>query len=254
MTNRKITVVFLSAIVSACGVFVHSSPRTFHSAADACQRLLEAAQKHDVPKVAEILGTSTGLVTSNDDAQDKADRDMFVAKYRQMHRLRREADGTVMLYIGAENWPFPFPLVEKDGSWRFDGEAGAKEILYRRIGRNEFTAIAVCHEFVAARKRNAAPAQESASSPVSSLMASASGSQPVLFRGYYFRVLPGSGSGELTLLAYPAEYHSTGVMTFVVTDNHAVYEKDLGAESSSVAGAMRGFKEDMTWNNVDASK
>ncbi len=255
MTKRKITVVCLSAMVGACGVFAQSSPqRTFHSAADACQGLLEAAQNHDVQTAAEILDVSTDLVTSNDDAQDKADRDKFVAKYQQMHRLRREADGIVVLHIGAENWPFPFPLVEKNGLWHFDGEAGAKEILYRRIGRNEFTAIAVCHEFVAARKQNAAPAKDSVSSPLSSLMNSGGGSQPVLFRGYYFRVLPGSRSGGFTLLAYPAAYRSSGVMTFVATDKDVVYEKDLGAGSSSAAGAMHGFKKDATWNNVDASK
>ena len=84
--------------------------------------------------------------------QDKLDHEVFVEKYQEMHRLGREADGSVTLYIGAENWPFPIPLVAKNGAWRFDPDAGAKEVTFRRIGDNELTAIATCHEFVAAER------------------------------------------------------------------------------------------------------
>ena len=58
----------------------------------------------------------------------RLDRELFVQKYQEMHRLGREADGSVTLYIGAENWPFPVPLVEKNGVWRFDPDAGQKEV------------------------------------------------------------------------------------------------------------------------------
>ena len=64
----------------------------------------------------------------------------------------KEPDGTTTLYIGAENWPMPIPLVNKGNSWYFDTDAGKKEILYRRIGRNEISAIRVCQELVAAEK------------------------------------------------------------------------------------------------------
>ena len=69
-----------------------------------------------------------------------------------MHRLVKEPDGTTVLYIGAENWPTPIPLVNKGGSWYFDTEAGKREILYRRVGRNEMSTIKVCQELVAAQK------------------------------------------------------------------------------------------------------
>jgi hypothetical protein len=252
MTNGKLAFLFLS-MLSACEVFAQPAGQpAFHSAAEACRTLAEAAHNHDVETAARILGISTDVVTTNDDAQDKADRDTFAAKYRQMHRLRHEADGTVILYVGAENWPFPFPLVEKDGLWRFDGDAGSKEILYRRIGRNEFAAMALCHDLVAAKKENAAAAQQSASSPLSVLKIATSNGEPVLIQGYYFRLLSRSRSGRFTLIAYPAEYRSSGVMTFVVTNNDLLYEKDLGPNSTRVARAMRGFKKDATWNNADA--
>jgi hypothetical protein len=83
---------------------------------------------------------------------------------------------------------------------------------------------------------------------------------PVLFHGYYFRELPthpGNGpnpaagrntTGGFALVAYPAEYRSSGVMTFIVTDSDVVYEKDLGANTSALASAMAGFHKDGTWH------
>ena len=73
-------------------------------------------------------------------------------KYQQMHRLVKEPDGTTTLYIGAENWPTPIPLVDEGNSWYFDTAAGKQEILYRRVGKNELAAIQVCHELVDAEK------------------------------------------------------------------------------------------------------
>ena len=182
---------------------------------------------------------------------------MFVQKYQEMHRLGRDADGSVTLYIGAENWPFPIPLVAKNGAWHFDPEVGAKEVIFRRIGDNELTAIATCHEFVAAEK-NSNPADPTVSSPASLVAKAASGSvggDRVLLDGYYFQLLAtrprngteGKTTGKFALIAYPAEYRSSGVMTFVVTANGVVYEKDLGANTSALASAMTAFHKDATW-------
>ena len=85
----------------------------------------------------EILGAGKELVSSDDDVQDKSERERFTRKYQEMHRLVREPDATTVLYIGAENWPFPIPLVSTDGAWSFDAKAGMEEVLFRRIGENE---------------------------------------------------------------------------------------------------------------------
>jgi len=74
-----------------------------------------------------------------------------------MHRLVREPDGTTVLYVGAENWPFPIPLVSSRGRWRFDADAGWREITYRRIGANEETAIEVSRATVEAVKHDTTP-------------------------------------------------------------------------------------------------
>jgi hypothetical protein len=182
------------------------------------------------------------------------ERELFVEKYQQMHRLGRESDGSVTLYIGAENWPFPVPLVSENGSWRFDPEAGKKEVLLRQIGENELIAIEKCQKFAAAEKQyKQETADPTSSSPTSLVAKAANGSSsgdPVLLDGYYFRlarVQGGKDSGAISLIAYPAEYRSSGVMTFVVLQNGVVYEKDLGANTTTAASGMTSFHKDASW-------
>jgi hypothetical protein len=175
---------------------------------------------------------------------------MFVQKYKEMHRLGRESDGSATLYIGAENWPFPIPLVAKNGAWRFDADGGLKEVLFRRIGENEFTAIDACHQL--AKPKGAVQPD----SPLANLAPKASGesagSDPVLIHGYYFHDLmakskSGKTASGFTFIAYPAEYRSSGVLTFVVTRKGVVYEKDLGPNTPALANAMTVFHKDATW-------
>jgi hypothetical protein len=248
------------AILAVSGAYPALSQvtqRTFSSPADASQNLFQAVQKNDEKAIDNILGGPTDLASSGDEAQDKADRQMFVVKYQEMHRVAREPDGSMALYIGAENWPFPVPLVQKNGVWRFNAEAGQKEVLFRRIGDNELAAIASCHQFVADEKQNQAnpSALKTADNFPASLITKAadkSGSgQRALYHGYYFHVLAKRADGRFTMIAYPAEYRSSGVMTFVVTDENLVYEKDLGPNTSAIASALTGFHKDASWHDAD---
>jgi len=91
--------------------------------------------------------------------------------------------------------------------------------------------------------------------------------QRMPFHGYYFKVLKSQGAaaplgalnyihngamiGGFALLAYPATYRVTGVKSFLVSHDGVVYEKDLGAETSAVAGAINEFNPDLTWSPVD---
>src|SRR5260370_1369714 len=122
-------------------------PRTFSSPAEASNALFEAAQKQDEAALEAILGAGKEVTSSSDEVEDQLEREQFSKKYQEMHRLVGEADGSTVLYIGAENWPFPIPLVAKNGSWYFDSQTGTEEIKFRRIGENEATAIQVCEEF-----------------------------------------------------------------------------------------------------------
>ena len=142
--SRFCALVALWISSAGLGLAQQSVPPTFPSAAAATESLFQAVQSKNEQTIATILGGPTDLTSSGDPGQDKVDRELFVEKYKEMHRVRRETDGSVMLYMGAENWPFPIPL-KKDaaGQWYFDTKDGAQEILFRRIGKNEMNAIEV---------------------------------------------------------------------------------------------------------------
>jgi len=101
--------------------------KTFSSPEDASSALVTAAQNNDEKTMLDILGPDgKQIVSSGDETEDAESRANFVRRYEQMHRLMKEPDGTTVLYIGAENWPTPIPLVNQGNSWYFDTEAGKK--------------------------------------------------------------------------------------------------------------------------------
>jgi hypothetical protein len=205
-----------------------SNERTFASPEEAAEALFLAVQARDHKGLSQLLGGDEELFALDDDSQDELDRRRFLEKFREMHRLACEPEGTV-LYIGAENWPFPIPLTFNDGVWSFDTEAGMNEILFRRIGANESSAIDICHAL--ARSDEEAAAFVETAVPV---------------HGYHFRALPARGR-PASFIAYPAEYGSSGVMTFVV-DHDVTYERDLGPRSANAAKAMTRYRPDSTWH------
>jgi Protein of unknown function (DUF2950) len=270
--------------------------KTFSSAEDASNALVAAARSNDEKAMLEILGPDgKRIVSSGDDAEDAQSRANFVQKYQQMHRLVKEPGGT-MLYIGAENWPTPIPLLNKGNAWYFDTEAGKKEILFRRIGRNEMSTIRVCQELVAAEKEYSTqhgeyaqkifsdeghhnglywkPADGEPQSPLGPLMATAfvegyAGNQDgaaTPYRGYYYRILTRQGKnaaggtksyipdGKMTagfaFMAYPAEYRSSAVMTFMVSEDGVVYQRDLGRKTDALAKAMQEYNPDSKWQKA----
>ena len=274
--NMKLEALETSSVRLACGVastvlllfllgllvvagFAKSSfaqdarAKTFASAGEATDTLFQAAKKEDERDLEAILGAGKEITSSSDEEEDKLEREQFTQKYQEMHRLVREPDGSTVLYIGAENWPFLIPLVSKNGKWYFDSDRGKQEILFRRIGENEATAIQVCEEFVMAK--NAADAKAASEDPITRFAESLASADPAsadnkeasLFHGYYFRIVvlnPSSdvsarGKRGLTLIAYPAEYQSSGVKTFVVTHGGLAFEKDLGAETTTAAPQMK---------------
>ena len=273
--------------------------KTFSSPEEASTALVTAAQSNDEKALLDILGPDEKqIVSSGDEAEDAQNRATFVERYQEMHRLVKEPDGTTTLYIGAENWPTPIPLVSKGNAWYFDTEAGKSEILFRRIGRNEISAIRVCQELVAAEKEYHSTqqneyaqkifsdegqhnglywkaAENEPQSPIGPLVAWAVAQEyaksrdggPVPYRGYYFHILTGQGkngagsaksyivNGKMTegfaFLAYPAEYRSSGVMTFMVNQDGVVYQKDLGKKTEVLAKAMKEYSLDSGWQKAE---
>jgi hypothetical protein len=275
--------------------------RTFGSPNDAASAFFAAMQTQDDQLPLSILGPAgEEVLSSGDPVEDANARISFVVKYREMHRFVTEPDGTLTLVVGAENWPFPIPLVNNRGSWYFDTLAGRDEILFRRIGRNEIAAMDACRDLVEAQKKYFArpvgnlskqfaqklvsddgrhnglywqDASNDFDSPISPLIAHASGKSPndqggdrYPFNGYFFRILTSQGpharggaknyvvNGKMTagfaFVAYPAEYRSSGVMTFIVNESGVTYEKDLGPDTTKLAEAMTTYDPDSTWHQA----
>jgi hypothetical protein len=203
-----------------------SDQPTYTSAEDASGALFHALLSGNELAVQKVLGGDHELISCADAAADEQDRELFVQKYQQMHRLARQSDGTKTLYIGAENWPFPVPLVASNGAWRFDANAGAREVLFRRIGENEITVLQALHS------------------------GEVSENKAVPYHGYYFRIVSRSPQG-FAAVAYPAAYRSSGVMTFVITPSKVVYEKDLGPAGTQTVSTMGEIRTDSTWAPAD---
>jgi hypothetical protein len=232
-----------------------SQPKTFSSPAEASDALFKAAQKEDEQALEAILGAGKEVTSSSDEVEDKLEREQFTQKYQEMHRLVREPDGSTVLYIGAENWPFPVPLISKAGVWYFDSETGKQEITFRRIGENEATAIEVCTVSTMAKNQGETKGiddDDSISQYAQRLIAGGAENESSPFHGYYFRIVRKNSamgnnshvSGDkkksaLALVAYPADYRSSGVKTFVVSQDGTVYEKDLGPDTATVAPGIK---------------
>jgi hypothetical protein len=277
------------------------SQTTFASPDDAGNGLLSAVKAGDINPVLAIFGPdSKDVITSGDPVQDKGIAGAFVAGYGQMHRWRKMPDGSQILLIGADNFPFPIPLKKNDaGRWFFDTAAGKDEIVRRRIGRNELAVIDIFDALGDAQADYYSRVQggtkqyalkfisdpgtqdglywespdSQPKSPLGPLLAYATAEgysvkpaahQP--FHGYYFHMLTKQGSnapggardyvvngkmvGGFAFVAYPAEYRNSGVMTFMMSQDGVLVQKDLGKTTEETASAITEFNPDSSWTIV----
>ena len=229
--SRRVRVI-AAVVCSVC--FASSEPpafasqQVFPSTAAAAKALIEAAQKDDINALESILGSDAKeVISSGDPVADNNARDTLVAKYNQMHRVAYDDHGRVILYIGADNWPFPIPMVKEDDRWAFDTESGKKELLFRRIGQNELYTIDVLRDLADAQREYASEGRDGdvkqfaqkiqgdsgkhdglywpvaagePESPIGPLIADATEEgyktgtgTPIPFHGYYYRVLTRQG-------------------------------------------------------------
>ena len=129
-----------------------TEPRIFRSPASAAAALVEAARADDLKEMTAILGSDAKeIVSSGDPVADNNAREEFTRRYDQMHRLAHDDQGRVILYVGAENWPLPIPIVKRGDGWAFDSAAGEEEMLYQRVGKNELFTIDVLEELADAQ-------------------------------------------------------------------------------------------------------
>lgn len=277
-----------------------NTQRTFASPPEAGAAIRDAAHSGDSTALLAIFGADSGSVLFSGDAvKDKDYLEYFVTAYDQMHRWVNIKAGGQMLNIGPDNYVFPIPLGQNpSGQWYFDTAAGKDEILARRIGKDELTAIVACGAIAQAENQYFSQTHDGgkvkqfaqklisdegkqiglywsvssgqAPSPLEDLRDFAkaagytnAGARPQPFDGYFFRILTRQGdkspggakdflvNGKLTggfaILAYPADYRNSGIMTFIVGKDGVVYQKDLGEKTAEIAEGMTEYNPGDGW-------
>ena len=301
MRTARLALAIVLALHGA--TFAAAPQKSFGSVDDAVGALVAAVRAADRKALGEILGSQgSPLVWSGDDVADRAAFQRFVAAYDKAHRLEG-GGGKVVLYVGDDDFPFPIPLVPEGPRWVWDTDAGDDELLNRRIGRNELSAIQVCLAYVDAQREyysrgtgileyaqrlestrakrdglywETKPGEQA--SPLGPLVARARAAGyplpprggPVPYHGYFYRILlvqgpdaPGGAYdfvvkghmiGGFALVAYPALYGASGIMTFIVNQDGVVYQKDLGPKTASAASTMKAFNPDSTWTRAEGGE
>jgi hypothetical protein len=243
---------------------------TFATPTDAGHALQAAVRAKDETAVARILGPQAKtLVSSGDPAEDASASQSFAKKYDRMNRWVAMTDGSQVLYIGADNYPFPIPLTQDAASrWHFNAAAGDDELKARRIGRNELRAMDACrlianaealyyqqaHQYtdtIISTPGNQdglywEVAADQAPSPLGRSNGFAKGvfdssapSKTLLSDGYSFRILPAGGQAAgFAVIATPVSYQHSGIMTFSLGRDGVVYQTDLGPKTPEVAATI----------------
>ena len=297
---RAATLALGAAMIALAMVSGANAQQSFKTPDEAVETLVAAVRAGDNKAVNDILGPGGEQIMSSGDAvQDENTRKAFLAGYDARHSIAASGDKPATLLIGPDDFPFAIPVVKKNDAWMFDTVAGQREILARRIGRNELAAIDVClgyhdaqYEYAATMPKvddMAVYAQRVASSPGKKdglYWPTAAGEPPsplgdavavatVLgyrvgsgapYRGYYYKILTRQGPnapggahdyivrgkmiGGFALIAWPAEYGNSGITTFMISHDGVVFEKNLGKDTSKIAGAASAFNPDETWKKV----
>jgi hypothetical protein len=277
--------------------------RTFATPDEAATSLGAAAKASDREALRSLFGPAVADVQNPDQVQAENELGAFATAFNEGHRLVPDGEGKQFLEVGSNHWPFPIPIVRRDGRWFFDTVAGKEELLNRRIGRNELEVLEVVRAYVdaqreyASRDRDGDEVLEFAqrlmshagtrdglywpleldgeTSPLGPLVADAQGegyslhtrngdAGPRPFHGYYFKILTRQGKSApggdhdyiingnmiagFALVAWPVEYRESGVMTFIVNQQGRVYQRDLGRNTSRIAGRMKAYNPDSGWS------
>jgi len=237
----------LVLFVVSCGRGAHDADSTaaaahtsFESATAAADALVAALKSDDMDALGKILGPgSDEVLSSGDPVADATDRHAFVARYEAKHSLEPQEDGSQQLQIGEDGWPFPVPLVQRDGRWYLDGAAGADELIYRRVGRNELGAIAVCRGFVDAQTEYAATGHDG---QMAGLYAAFLISDEGEHNGLYWPAAEGaepSPAGEFLAAAAGEGYRRSG--SGAPTPYHGYYYRMLYEQGANAPGGKKDY-------------
>lgn len=283
-------------LVTACSTVAPQAPRTFETPEQAVREMSELIGTHDEQAVERFFGPdSVELISSGDPYADQENFQRVKTMIAERVAFFDFDENTRVALFGAQEWPFPVPLVRDDkGRWHFDLAAGREELLNRRIGHNELHTLTSLRAVVEAQQEYASTSRDGLPrgfarrfvssegkhdglywppedggelSPLGDLLADADvhANEPRPFHGYYFRILDRQGpaapggaqsymdaQGHLTrgfaVIAWPAKYGNSGIMTFMVNQRGIVFQKDLGEQTEALAKAITAFDPDAGWD------
>jgi len=275
--------------------------KTFTTAEEAAKALGAAYESGvNTAAIAGILGDKElRLVSSGDPVIDRYEREWFLSLFREGHDVVFESADRAVLQIGKTETPYPVPLVKKGRRWRFDSSEGHEDLLSRRIGKTELSALDMMVVYVDAQREfyrkdhngdgileyaqrfRSSPSQHNGlywecnpgetPSPNAELVNAIrqegyklpEESNMAVYRGYFFKILKAQGKdapggarayvvdgkmiGGFALAAFPIRYGISGVLTFVVNQEGAIYQKDLGAKTVKLGYDMSLFNPDKNW-------
>jgi hypothetical protein len=164
LTTKYFLASFLAAtLVLAAGFFAAapathaqsamsaSAQATYASPDEALQALVAAVKGKDRAALANLFGPDYDQLLSGDAVEDNKDLDEFASAVQESAQLKKVNDNKYTITVGRDNWPTPVPLVQRDGKWLFDTKAGLEEVINRRVGENELSAIATCLAYAVAQ-------------------------------------------------------------------------------------------------------
>lgn len=284
----------IAAPVLLLGTTAAHAQAVYPTPDDAANALVDALARNDDGAVKHVLGNDFQRFIPTKDVGDE-DIYAFLGAWAKGHEIVKDptplnGHPSAHLAVGTSGWTLPVPIVQVARGWRFDPPAAQDEMLTRRIGRNERSAILTSLAYLDAQNdyhnltRHYAqrfvstPGQRDglywvsapgeAESPLGPLAATMPNHTlpKDAYHGYHYRILTAQGphakggaqsyvdNGVLTkgfgLIASPAEYGKTGVMSFVVNQDGQVYQKNLGPRSANIAAALRSFDPDPSWQPV----
>ena len=291
----------VALIVMTLGLAAAAAQLTFKTPEEAFAALIAAARADDTKALIAVLGPEgDSFVVTDDPVADKHALQRFVAAYDESNHIDMKDKDRAILTVGKEEWPLPIPAVKKGKTWFLDSAEGKEDIIDRRIGRDELSAMEVCRAYVDAQREYASkdrnndgyieyaqkflsspgehdglywPTKEGEEpSPLGPLVVEAQAAGysvanqhegPVPYYGYYYRILKGQGPharggaydyvvnrhmmGGFAMVAFPAAYGVTGIMTFIVNHDGDVYQKDLGPDTEAIAQKLKLYDPGPGW-------
>jgi len=218
-----------------------SQQPTYATPAAAGDALQQASKNADSGAIINILGNGSDAVVSSGDAnEDQRTTASFARKYDKMHRWSKMTDGSQILYIGADNYPFPIPLKQNKASqWYFDTPAGKIEVLARRIGRNELLAMDATFAIAVAQERYYRMAQDGKpASQYAQLILSSTGKKD----GLYWKVNADEPVSPLAKVEPIANVDAAPGSTTQILDGYTF--RILTAQGDKASGGAKSYLKD----------